>query len=69
MPAEEIATRLTGRSARGRRLAHRLIGAAGAGDAVGDVELEDAVEICEGEVEIGIKLEDCGGGGVEGHGR
>ena len=47
-----------------------LVGAAGAGDAVGDVELEDAVEICQSEVEIGIKLEDCGrGGGVEGHGR
>ena len=46
-----------------------LVGTAGAGDAVCDVELEDAVEIREGEVEIGIKLEDCGGGGVEGHGR
>jgi hypothetical protein len=68
MPAEEIATRLTVRSARGRRLGHRLIGTAGTGDAVGDVEFEDAVEICQSEVEIGIKLEDCGrGGGVEGH--
>jgi len=46
-----------------------LVGAAGAGDAVCDVELEDAVEIREGEVEIGFEFEDCGGGGVEGHGR
>ena len=69
MPAVEIETRLTVRSARGRRLGHRLIGAAGAGDTVGDVEFEDAVEICQREVEIGIKLEDRGrGGGVEGHG-
>jgi hypothetical protein len=68
MPAEEIATRLTVRSARGRRLGHRLIGTAGTGDAVGDVELEDGVEVDEGEVEIGFGLEEGGGGGgVEGH--
>jgi hypothetical protein len=45
-----------------------LVGAAGAGDAVGDVELEDGVEVDEGEVEIGFGLEEGGGGGgVEGH--
>ena len=45
-----------------------LVGAAGAGDAVGDVELEDGVEVDEGEVQIGLRFEKGGGGlGVEGH--
>ena len=44
-----------------------LIGTAGAGDAIGDVELEDGVEIDEGEVQIGFGFEEGGGGGVEGH--
>ncbi len=47
----------------------KLIGTAGAGDAVGDVVFEDAVEVDEREVEVGFGLEDCGGGrlGVECH--
>jgi hypothetical protein len=47
----------------------RLVGTAGAGDAVDDVEFEDGVEVDEGEVEIGFGLEEGGGGGgVECHG-
>lgn len=44
-----------------RTLGCCLIGAAGAGDTVSDVEFEDAVEVDEGEVEIGFGLEERGG--------
>ncbi len=47
----------------------KLIGTAGAGDAVGDVVFEDAVEVDEREVEVCFRFEDCGGGGgIECHG-
>jgi hypothetical protein len=37
-----------------------LVGAARTGDAVGDVEFEDGVEIDEGEVQVGFGLENGG---------